>query len=51
MCSNLLASGVGVLFHFGVLLVRGREERLSSLFELLPSKICDSCEWLVTEFG
>ena len=34
MGSHLLASGVGVLFHFGVLLVRGREERVGSLFEL-----------------
>ena len=40
-----------MLLLLGVLLVRGREERVALCLSFLPSKICDSWEWLVTEYG
>jgi hypothetical protein len=43
---------VGVLFYFGVLFGREGDRRVFALcLSFLPSKICVSCQWLVTKFG
>ena len=42
---------MSVLLLLGVLLVRGREERVALCLSFLPTTICDSCVWLVTGYG
>ena len=46
-----LASGGSALSFWGALGRKGERRVLALCLSFLPSKICDSCEWLVTGYA